>query len=208
MTPRQTSRMRSLEKSSIRITWRRASCTSQPISKKWHPLLLLLMVLMVACCLPSSQGFGKSSRSRTTRLSKRLWKELSDEWNNTDPGIITVVNETEEEQLRPSKGLVRGLWRRGVKTSVGVRTIDIRRTSTDLLLFVRGGSSSTNHHLLSHVLDRWARSLALSLAWVVSFQTLGTAMVAYRDDLYEVCLCVCLCARLWTRLVFGIPYRS
>ena len=161
-----------------------------------HPRLIL--VLVVACCLPaSSQGFGKSSR--TTRLSKRLWKELSDLYsdppydnnNNTDPasGITTVVNEIEEEEPRPSRGLFHGLWRRGVKTSAGVRSIGICRMD---LLVVRGGSSTNMNHPLCHI-DLWARSLALSLAWVVSFQTLGRAMVASWDSLCEVCGFACFC---------------
>jgi hypothetical protein len=187
MTPRPATRMRSSEKSSIRIT----------LSRKWPPLLLLMLVV-VACCLPSSQGFGKSSR--TTRLSKRLlWKELTDPYykNNTDPTSgIAVFNETEEEP-RPSRGLVRGLWRRGVNTSVRVRTFGIRRMD----VLVRGGSST--NHPLSH-LDQWARSLALSLAWVVSFQTLGTAMVAYRNS---VCVFACFCASGQNLLfVFNIIY--
>lgn len=196
MTPhRLTTGMRSSEKSSRRIR--------------------LLVLLVVACCLPSrSQGFGKSSSSRITRLSKRLWNEFSDLYtdrpydtdNSTDPttsgitAIVVNVNETTEEEPYPSEsrgGLVRGLWRRGVNTSVGVRTIDIdivicRRTD---LLLVRGGSSTKMNHPLSHV-DRWARSLALSLAWVVSFQTFGAAMVAYRDSLYEVCVDLCVSAPL------------
>ena len=157
-----------------------------------HPRLLL--VLVVACCLPSSsQGFGKSSR--TSRLSKRLWKELSDLYtdppydnnnNDTHPnsGIRNVVNETEEEEPRPSRGLVRGLWHRGVKTSAGVRSIGICRMD---LLVVRGGSSTNMNHPFSHV-DGWARSMALSLAWVVSFQTLGRAIVVSWDSLCEVCV--------------------
>jgi hypothetical protein len=212
MTPHQdqdqSTRMRSPDQY-IRTRRRRAPCTSQTSSRKWRPLLLLQLVL-VACCFPSSQGFGKGSR-RSTRISKRLWKELSDLYNdpaftddnknNTDPTNGTVVKDntiTEEEPPSDSRGFFHGLWRRGVKTSLGVRSNTIiHRTD----LFVRRGSTN---HPLSHV-DRWARSLGLSLAWVVSFQTLGTVMVAYRESLYEVCVRAFVCVlRLWTDLLFCI----
>jgi hypothetical protein len=127
-----------------------------------NSLQWVLVILMIC----TAQGFGKGARAHN--ISKRQ-KSLN---GSARKGGSLPTSQGD------SDGFFRVIWRRGLKRSISVAS-GVRSVCS----LSRGGSTLSSMGNL----DRWGRSLSLFLAWIVSVQSIGSALVVHHQSLFEVC---------------------
>lgn len=158
-----------------------------------------IVLLIILSCSRGGEGFGKS-RFRLPRVFQefhpdsfhtRTGNESSYDFYTNNPfhdgkrsNKPESIFRLQPKQFSPNH-LFRLLWRRGMETSIMVAE-GVRELRGGGGVSGMGGTTLKATKQLAW-LDRCAREFAVFVAWMVSFQTIGTAAHLYRQSLAEVC---------------------